>query len=558
MKRRLAALLALICFVTAIPAFAAEREVRTTVLIYMSGSDLERVDGSATADIQEMVRAKVPADGPLTVLVETGGSRKWQLDDYPEKRNCLYRISSDGYHLLETLGKRNMGDPDTLSEFLEYGRENYPADRYILVLWGHGDGPTGGVCFDELSHDDSLMLDEIAGVLGGAEQAGQRINAVIFDACMMNCVDLFTHLGAHTDYIVSSQESTLGTGGRYDQWLSSLVETPELSTLEICVRFAADYVSTGKHGLFSQTTTMSVLDCAVAPDILGATEALYAQLNIIFDSQQKAILSAVSGLVSFGELDGGSPSGLMDALQLCDVLEPFAPRECASLRVAVQRAVPFHADSGEQEDATCGLTLFLPCAQQRWPSALFDWYNPLAEESSYAQLIVRMAKAQRSSGASSVSSFLRDTIGGTSTESGQADMQHIWQGLNPSASADAPASTESPSTPASTEGGQADMQHIWQGLDPSASAVAPASSESPSTPASSEGGQADAQHIWQGLDPSASADAPASTESPSTPASSANAHGITDDYGQRDLSNGTSDHSDAFSSNIWQKLDPAA
>ena len=549
MKRRLAALLALICFVTAFPAFAAGREIRTTVLIYMSGSDLERVDGSATVDIQEMVRANVPADGPLTVLVETGGSRKWQLDDYPDKKNCLYRVSGDGYELLEILGKRNMGDPDTLSEFLEYGRENYPADRYILVLWGHGDGPTGGVCFDELSHDDSLMLDELAGVLGGADRAGQRINAVIFDACMMNCVDLFSHLGPYTDYIVSSQESTLGSGGRYDLWLSALVDAPELSTLEICVRFAADYVSTGKHGLFSQTTTMSVLDCAVTPDILGATEALYAQLNTIFDSQQSAILSAVSGLVSFGELDGGPPSGLMDAMQLCAALEPFAPRECAALRVAVQRAVPFHADSGEQEGATCGLTLFLPCAQQRWPSELFDWYNPLAEDSSYAQLIVRMAKALRSGGASSAGNYLRDAVAGASTGSDHADMQHIWQGLEPTTGDPLPAPTDGPSTPASNGSGPVDVQHIWQGLEPATGDPMPASTDSPSMPASGGSEPADVQHIWQGLEPAVSADAPAS---------GASAHGITDEYGQRDLANGGFVHSDALSSNIWQKLDPAA
>ena len=134
----------------------------------MSGSDLESEDGSATADIQEMLRANIPADGSLSVLVQTGGAKKWQLDGHPEKKNCLYRISGDDCQLLEATRRRSMGDPDSLSAFLEYGRKNYPADRYVLVLWGHGDGPTGGVCFDELFDDDSLMLDEIAFALEGA------------------------------------------------------------------------------------------------------------------------------------------------------------------------------------------------------------------------------------------------------------------------------------------------------------------------------------------------------------------------------------------------------
>ena len=524
MKRWLACLLALLCLLSAIPALAAQGEVRTTVLIYMSGSDLERVDGSATADIEEMLRANVPVDGPLNVLVETGGSKKWQLDAYPGKKTCLYRISGDDCQMLETMDKRNMGDPDTLSDFLKYGRENYPAERYILVLWGHGDGPTGGVCFDELFRDDSLMLDEIAASLDDAAQAGQRIDAVIFDACMMNCVDLLYQLGDRTDYIVSSQESTLGSGGRYDLWLSGMASAPETDTLEICARFAACYVSTGKHGRFSQTTTMSVLDSAAAPALLRATEALYAQLNTALDSQEDAILAAVSGLVSFGELDGGPPSGLMDALQLCDALEPFAPQACAALRSAVEQAVPFHADSGALENATCGLTLFLPCAQQTWPGELYDWYQPLSDGSSYAQLIVRMARAQKGDMASSFRSFLQDAFTGDSEsdavdDAPAADVHHIWQGLGASGSA------------ASGGSSAVDAHHIWQGLGASDSA------------ASSGSSYVDAHHIWQGLGASDSA------------ASSANANAIT---GGNHPGGASTSNAVGLIENIWQKLNPAA
>ena len=107
MRRRLAFLLALACMFCAAPAMAAEGAMRTTVLVYMSGSDLESVDGSATADIQEMLRANVPADGPLTVLVQTGGAKKWQLDGHPEKKNCLYRISGDDCQLLEAMEQQD-------------------------------------------------------------------------------------------------------------------------------------------------------------------------------------------------------------------------------------------------------------------------------------------------------------------------------------------------------------------------------------------------------------------------------------------------------------------
>ena len=493
MKRWLAFLLALACMFCAAPAMAAEDEMRTTVLVYMSGSDLESEDASGTADIQEMLRANVPADGPLTVLVETGGAKRWHLDGGRSRQNRLYQISGDSWQLLDSPGRRNMGDPDTLADFLAYGRENFPAERYVLVLWGHGDGPTGGVCFDELFDDDALMLDEIAAVLEGATLAGQSIEALIFDACLMNSADLLFSLGTYADCIAASQESTLGSGGRYDLWLSALAENPGMDAAEICARFAGDYVATGSHGRFSQTTTASVLDCGATDALREAVEALYGELNRRFDASADEICAAVGDLVSFGELDGNLPSGLMDALQLCDALEPFAPEECEVLRAAVEQAVSFHADSGALEDATCGLSLFLPCAAQDWFDALYDWYEPLSAGSSYAQLIVRMAREQqqREAQGSSLLAALRDVLSGDSESDAPAvDVQHIWQGLEPGS--DPAANPETiPDAPA------VDMYHIWQGLEPAAGDEGAPNKPRPGSPA------VDMYHIWQGLEPAA-------------------------------------------------------
>ena len=35
-------------------------------------------------------------------------------------------------------GERNMGDPQTLIDFVQWTKANYPADHYALVLWDHG------------------------------------------------------------------------------------------------------------------------------------------------------------------------------------------------------------------------------------------------------------------------------------------------------------------------------------------------------------------------------------------------------------------------------------
>ena len=359
-----------------------------------------------------------------------------------------------------------MGDGDTLAGFLAYARENAPADRTLLVLWGHGDGPTSGVCFDELYEDDALMLDEIAAALREADAAGQNIEAVIFDACLMNCADLLTNLGQYTDLIVASQESTLGTGARYDLWLAALAADPDIDTRALCEIIAETYISTASHGLFSQVASMSVLDAAQSDALTAAVEALYARLDALSDDDLAALPGALENLASFGEFDGSPPSGLMDAAQLCDVLEAYAPQECAALRATVADAVCYKADSGKLAGQTCGLSLFLPCTEQDWPDALYDWYRPLTEERSYAHLIVRLAAQLDTWQSASLIDLLRGAFTGSGDTGGgpAVDRQHIWQGLDATAAVSQSTSAFADATPSDPGAPTVDRQHIWQGL----------------------------------------------------------------------------------------------
>ena len=454
------ALLGMLC------APALGEEMRTTVLVYISGADLESEDASATADIQEMVRAGVQASGPVTVLVEAGGAKRWHTDGLTDRNVNLLQVTQDGIAQLDSPGKCSMGDADTLAGFLAYARENAPADRTLLVLWGHGDGPTSGVCFDELYEDDALMLDEIAAALREADAAGQNTEAVIFDACLMNCADLLTNLGQYTDLIVASQESTLGTGARYDLWLAALAADPDIDTRALCEIIAETYIGTASHGLFSQVASMSVLDAAQSDALTAAVEALYARLDALSDDDLAALPGALENLASFGEFDGSPPSGLMDAAQLCDVLEAYAPQECAALRAAVADAVCYKADSGKLAGQTCGLSLFLPCTEQDWPDALYDWYRPLTEERSYAHLIVRLAAQLDTRQSASLIDLLRGAfIGSGDTGGGPAvDRQHIWQGLDAPAAVSQSTSAFADATPSDPSAPAVDRQHIWQGL----------------------------------------------------------------------------------------------
>jgi len=99
--------------------------------------------------------------------------------------------------LRKELGEVNMGDRQTLYDFIDYSKTDFPARRYVLAFYGHGGG-WRGACFDRTSHDDGLTMDEMASAIGGAG----GVDLVVFTSpCFMgaiesayelrNCVDVY-------------------------------------------------------------------------------------------------------------------------------------------------------------------------------------------------------------------------------------------------------------------------------------------------------------------------------------------------------------------------------
>ena len=121
----------------------------STIMVYMNGSDLEGDYGAATADLWEMMDAlkvmeqegKSPS---LHVVVEAGGSTRWELDEMDGVPYARFPLTGDGISSMESMEIRNMGDADTLTDFINYGVRSYPANHYGLILWNHGGGPVGG------------------------------------------------------------------------------------------------------------------------------------------------------------------------------------------------------------------------------------------------------------------------------------------------------------------------------------------------------------------------------------------------------------------------------
>lgn len=161
---------------------------------YLCGSDLESENGSATEDIKEVLQASLPAN--VKVLIQTGGSKSWQNDSIPNGQIGRYLYSQGELYELEILPDCDMGDGDTLRAFLQYGKDNYPADHRVFVFWDHGGGSANGLCMDERT-GSTLSLNDIQDAFAAVhtpDPSNPPFEMVGIDACLMASYDMATVL----------------------------------------------------------------------------------------------------------------------------------------------------------------------------------------------------------------------------------------------------------------------------------------------------------------------------------------------------------------------------
>ena len=122
-------------------------------------------------------------------------------------------LTDTGFVPVDTYPAENMGDPLTLSSFLNYGFDFFPADSYSLILWDHGGGPVLGYGVDE-NFRDLLTLDELSEALEDSVGAHMtKLEWIGFDACLMSSLEVASVLAPYANYMIASQETEPGWAG---------------------------------------------------------------------------------------------------------------------------------------------------------------------------------------------------------------------------------------------------------------------------------------------------------------------------------------------------------
>jgi hypothetical protein len=124
------------------------------------------------------------------------------LRDVINGPGILWMIDENGEGIvLEEMGEINMGRSQTLYDFLDYAKTNYPAERYIISFYDHGSA-WKGVCWDDTDDHDNLTMDEMQKAFTDAG----GIDLVLFSApCLMGALESVYELRNCTDVYIGSE-----------------------------------------------------------------------------------------------------------------------------------------------------------------------------------------------------------------------------------------------------------------------------------------------------------------------------------------------------------------
>lgn len=315
-----------------------------TVMVYMCGSNLESEGGCATYDIAEMAFSGVDFSRN-NILVYTGGSSQWQLD-LPNDKNSVIRLEEDGSYIVEaeTDTAENMGEPETLTEFLEFAVEEFPAEHYALVLWDHGTGPVFGFGDDELFDYDGLLLPEWVEALEESPFGPDfKLDWIGFDACLMATQEVAASLADYADYLVASQETEPGDGWDYS-FLSKLNETSDAKeiTTAIVDTYGAYFEENATH-YYHPEVTLSSLDLSVTEEMKAAMDGLFGAMEGGLDRGQYATYAKLRDETKcYGLSSTGGKDESLDLVDLGDLarrLLELYPQEAQAVLDAVDKIV---------------------------------------------------------------------------------------------------------------------------------------------------------------------------------------------------------------------------
>jgi len=389
------------------PPNAAAATYKWTVLVYMAADNnlepqaildckkMERV--GSNKDVEVLVQFDRPQAGhhysspAITADANANGlwsgARRYQIDYDPTNDPYVMKSTmlDDTFDYNAATGVHNcdMGNPQTLNDFITWGQTNYPAQHYLLVVWNHGSGwdpySDGGtvrtatttissiqpkaVAFDDTSND-AIRDAELSSALTVRDQ----IDVFAMDACLMGMAEVAYQVRHQAGYMVASEEETPVDGFAYTDILQKLTSQPSIAPADLAKFMESDAFNTW-NALPYYYATSSAIDLSQMQGVADALSPFAQRLKALKGSYPTQLTNAALNTERFSTESGDSFADLMDyAYHFYDPrANPISPAvnddqlrsSAQQLESAISRAV-LHSDTAGGHPGAHGLSIYFP------------------------------------------------------------------------------------------------------------------------------------------------------------------------------------------------------
>jgi len=285
-----------------------------TFMIYMDADN--NLEQYAIDDFTEIVRGLNGLGKPnikVVVLIDRisgyndtnflGESSNWDgARIYQMNQNNTFTKKTNGWF---TDGAEiNMGDPNTLKNFINYCKTNYPSQHYALILWNHGGGARSrsygssserssvkAVCWDDTNGRDCLYLDEVQQAVSQYFNSSNKLDFIGFDACLMATVEVAYEFRDLAKVMAGSMALEWGYGWDYKKLFQGMKDGSSNDAIELGKLVVKQY----KESTISQQTdqTQSAIDLSK----IGALKTALDNLAVaIYNENKKSSIESLRDL----------------------------------------------------------------------------------------------------------------------------------------------------------------------------------------------------------------------------------------------------------------------
>ncbi len=330
-----------------------------TIMIYMCGSDLESKFGAATGNLEEILRSGYGDN--INVMVETGGSKEWQMSSpgVDAKTLGFYRLSGGEMTLEKTEPSKSMGDPENLKDFILWAKDAAPADKYMLIFWDHGGGTSTGVCFDELYDADAITLAEMKEAISEADVPFEIIG---YDACLMSTLETAEAIQGYGHYMLASEETEPGGGWDYEDFLAFLDKDTSMDGLKLGSRIADKFLAKCALTDEDDMATLSVTDLTKLPTLSAAYRRLSGEMILCTQDSKnlRIITQGATKAENFGpNTDADGYTNMVDLGDLVKNTGSVLTQNAETVTKSLNDAVRYNVHGSSRRNSN-GLAVFYP------------------------------------------------------------------------------------------------------------------------------------------------------------------------------------------------------